>query len=77
MTRIKIIPVLMNYNGQRSKQHRRGLNWTPQADSGDFTKHKLDKIVAGREDKKKCPARQCEVHAAHRRSETRYICEEK
>jgi len=39
--------------------------------SGDFTKHKLDKIFAGREGKKKYPARPCEVHVAHKRSETR------
>jgi len=48
---------------------------TPGRLSGDFTKHKLDKIVAGWEGKKKYPARPCEVHAADKkRSETRYIC---
>jgi len=64
----------MNYNGQRSK-HQGDLNWTSRRLSRDFTKHKLDKIVAGREEKKRYPARQCKVHAAHKkRSETRYIC---
>jgi hypothetical protein len=35
--------------------------------SGDFSKHKLDKIVAGGEDKKKYTARQCKVCAAHKK----------
>jgi hypothetical protein len=48
---------------------------TPGRLSGDFTKHKLDKIVAGRDSKKKYPARPCEVHAADKkRNETRYTC---
>jgi len=43
--------------------------------SGDFRIHKLEKIVGGGEGKRKYPARQCEVCAAHKkRSETRYIC---
>jgi hypothetical protein len=42
---------------------------------GDFSKHKLDKIVAGWEDKKKCPARQGKECAQRKkRSETTYIC---
>jgi len=41
--------------------------------SRDFTEHKLDNTAAGKEGKK-YPARPCEVHAAHKRSETRYIC---
>jgi hypothetical protein len=50
-------------------------NRTPSRLSGDFTKHKLDKIVAGKEGKKKYPARPCEAYAAYKkRSETRYIC---
>jgi hypothetical protein len=31
---------------------------------GDFSKHKLDKFVAGGDGKKKYPARQCKVCAA-------------
>jgi len=43
--------------------------------SGDFRIHKLEKIVGGGEGKRKYPARQCKVCAAHKkRSETRYIC---
>jgi len=43
--------------------------------SGNFRIHKLEKIVGGGEEKKKYPAKQCEVCAAHKkRSETRYIC---
>jgi hypothetical protein len=42
---------------------------------GDFSKHKLDKIVAGGEGKKKYPARQCKGCTEHKkRSETTYIC---
>jgi hypothetical protein len=42
---------------------------------GDFSKHKLDKIVAGGEGKKKYPARQCKECAKHKkRSEATYIC---
>jgi len=44
--------------------------------SSDFRIHKLEKIVGGGgEGKKKYPARQCKVCAAHKkRSETRNIC---
>jgi len=43
--------------------------------SGDFRIHKLEKIVSGGEGKRKNPARQGKVCAAHKmRSETRYIC---
>jgi len=42
--------------------------------SGDLKKHKLEKIVGGGEGKKKYPARQCTVCAAHKeQSETRNI----
>jgi len=34
--------------------------------SSDFKIHKLEKIVGGREGKKKYPARQCKVRAAHK-----------
>jgi hypothetical protein len=41
----------------------------------DFSKHKLDKIVAGGESKKKYPSRWCKGCAEHKkRSETTYIC---
>jgi hypothetical protein len=41
----------------------------------DFSKHKLDKIVAGGKGKKKYPARQYKVCAAHKkRSETTCSC---
>jgi hypothetical protein len=43
--------------------------------SGDLRLHKLEKIVAGGEERKKYPARQCKLCAApKKRSETRYIC---
>ena len=43
--------------------------------SRDFRIHKLEKIVAGGDGKKKYPARQCKLCAAHRKLyETRYIC---
>jgi len=43
--------------------------------SGDFRIHKLEKIFGGEEGKKKYPAGQCTVCAAHReRRETRNIC---
>ena len=35
--------------------------------SGDFRIHRLEKIVAGGEGKKKYPARQCKVCAAHKK----------
>jgi len=42
---------------------------------GDFRIHKLEKIVGGGEGKKKYPARQCKLCAAHKKgSETRNIC---
>jgi len=42
--------------------------------STDFTIHKRGKIVGGGEGKRKYSARLCKVCAAHKRSETRYIC---
>jgi hypothetical protein len=43
---------------------------------GNFSKHKLGKIVGGGQGKKKYPVRQCRVCSAHKKwSETRYICE--
>jgi hypothetical protein len=43
--------------------------------SGDFRIHKHEKMFAGGEGKKKYPARQCKVCAAHKKqSETRCIC---
>ena len=47
----------------------------PGRSSGDFEIHKLEKIVGGGEGKKKYPAKQFKVCAAHKkRNETRYIC---
>jgi hypothetical protein len=44
--------------------------------SGNFSKHKLGKVVGEGQGKKKYPARQCRVCSAHKKqSETRYICE--
>jgi len=57
----------MTFNCQRGKQHQGGLNRTRQADSGDFRIHKLEKIVGGGEGKRKYPARQCKVCAAHKK----------
>ena len=46
----------------------------PGRRSGDFRIHKLEIIVAGGEGKKKYPARQCKVCAAHKKqSETGYM----
>jgi len=43
--------------------------------SSDFRIQKLEKVVGGGEGKKKYPARQCKVCAAHKKqSETRNIC---
>jgi len=43
--------------------------------SGNFRTCKLEKIVGGGEGKKKYPAKQFKVCAAHKkRNETRYIC---
>jgi len=43
--------------------------------SGDFRIHKFEKIVGDGEGKRKYPARQCKVCAAHKKwSETRNIC---
>jgi hypothetical protein len=54
----------------------RGPKWDiPGRHSKDFSTHKLGKIAAGGEDKKKYPARECEVCAAHKKQcETTYIC---
>ncbi|GFG28455.1 hypothetical protein Cfor_11355 [Coptotermes formosanus] len=75
-SRIQPSPVLMNCNGQRGNQRQGGINRTPQCRLfGDFSKHKLDKIFAGGEGKKKYPARQGKGCAEHtKRSETTYIC---
>jgi hypothetical protein len=44
--------------------------------SGNFSKHKLGKIVGEVQGKKKYPVRQCRVYSAHKKlRETRYICE--
>jgi hypothetical protein len=37
--------------------------------SGNFSKHKLGKIVAGGQGKKKYPVRQCRVCSAHKKAE--------
>ena len=43
---------------------------------GNFSKHKLGKIVGGGQGKKKYPVRQCTLYSTHKKwSETRYICE--
>jgi hypothetical protein len=48
---------------------------SPGTHSRDFSTHKLGKNVAGGDGKKKYTARECEVHAAHKKqSETGYIC---
>jgi hypothetical protein len=48
----------------------------PRQPLRDFSTHKLDKIDAGGDGKKKYTARGCEVHVAHKKqSETGYICE--
>jgi len=58
----------MNCISQRSNQHQGDLNRNPQSRlSADFSKHKLDKIVAGGKGKKKYPARQYKVCAAHKK----------
>jgi hypothetical protein len=45
-----------------------GLNRTTPADSlWDFSKNKMDKIVAGREGKKKYPVGRCKVGAVHKK----------
>jgi hypothetical protein len=42
---------------------------------GNFSKHKLGKIVGGGQGKQKYPVRQCRVCSEHKmQSETRYIC---
>jgi hypothetical protein len=38
---------------------------TPDRYTKEFSKYKLDKIVAGGEGRKKYPASQCHVHTAH------------
>jgi len=67
--------VLMTFNCQRRK-HQGGLNKTCQADSLGISEYtNLKKIVVGGEGKKKYPARQCKMCAAHKKhSETGYIC---
>jgi len=60
----------MTFNCQR-----RGPKQDPPGRlSGDFVIHKLEKIFGGGEGKKKYPARQFKVCAAHKRSKTRNIC---
>jgi hypothetical protein len=47
----------------------------PSRLSGEFRIHKLEKMFAGGDGRKKYPARQCKVCASHKkRSETKYIC---
>ena len=55
---------------------RRGPKQDPSGRlSSDFKIHKLEEIVGSGEGKKKYPARQCKVCAAHKkRRETRNIC---
>jgi hypothetical protein len=62
--------------GQRSNQHQGSLNRNPPSKlSADFSKHKLDKTVAGGKGKKKHPARQYKVCAAPKKwSETTRSC---
>jgi hypothetical protein len=61
----------MTFNCQR-----RGLNRTRQADSPVISEYtNLEKMAGGGEGKKKYPARQCKLCAAHKkRSKTRNIC---
>ena len=70
-SRIEVSQVLITFNFQR----RRPKQDLPGRLSGGFRIHKLEKIVGGGEGKKKYPARQCKVCAAHKKqSEIRYIC---
>jgi len=58
-----------NYQSRGPKQD------SPGRLSGDFRIHKLENIVGDGVGKRKYPARQCKVCAAHKkRSETRNIC---
>ena len=60
----------MTFNCQRREPKQE----LPGRLSGDFRIHKLEKIIGGGEGKKKYPARQCTVCAAHKeQSETRNI----
>jgi hypothetical protein len=43
--------------------------------SGNFSMHKLGKIVSGGQGKKKYPVRQCRVCSAHKKRSETYICE--
>jgi hypothetical protein len=75
-SRIQLTPVLMNCISQRSNQHQGDLNRNPQSRlSANFSKHTLDKIVACGKGKKKYPARQYKVCAAHKKwSKTTCSC---
>jgi hypothetical protein len=75
-SRIKVSLALMTFSCQRSKQHQGGLNGTRQADSlGISVYTNLKKLLLLGREKKKYPARQCKVCAAHKKqSETRNIC---
>ena len=66
----------MTFNCQRSKQNQGCLNRTRQADSPVISEYtNLKKLLVVGREKKKNPARQCKVCAAHKkRSETRYTC---
>jgi hypothetical protein len=66
-------PVLI-FSCQRRIQHQGGLKRTHQIDSPGISGYiNLKKIFAGREGKKKYPARQCKMCAAHKRSEARHV----
>jgi len=58
----------MTFSYHRSKQHQGGLIRTCQTDSPAISEYtNLKKTVAGGEGKKKYPARQCIVCAAHKK----------
>ena len=61
----------MNFNCQRREPEQDLPGRLPS----EFKIHKLERIVGGGEGKKKYPARQCKVCAAHKKqSDTRSIC---
>jgi len=65
----------MTFNCQKQTTPREPKQDPPGRLSRDFRLHKLEKIVAIGEGKKKYSARQCKVCAVHKKqSETRYIC---
>jgi hypothetical protein len=65
----------MTFNCQKQTTPKWPEKDPPGRLSGDFRIYKLEKIVVGREGKRKYRTRQCKVCAARKkRSETRYIC---